>query len=258
MDANGDIARLFDPNLTLAVFVLFCRIGGCLMLMPGWANAQIPMQVRLFVAVATTLSLTPILIDQAPLRSLSADPLPALRLIVVESAIGATIGVLGRLLFLALETMAVGASAMLGLANPFGVEIEPDAMLPPLATLVVLSATALIFITDAHWEVLRGLVASYRAIPMGADFDPGYSLRQVADMLAESFRIALRVMSPFFLYAITVNLAMSLISRLTPQIAIFYVATPFIVAGGLLLLYFTARPMLGEFMAAFAAWLATG
>ena len=164
MDANGDIARLFDPNLTLAVFVLFCRIGGCLMLMPGWANAQIPMQVRLFVAVATTLALTPALIDQVPLRSLSADPLPALRLIVVESAIGATIGVLGRLMFLALETMAVGASAMLGLANPFGVEIEPDAMLPPLATLVVLSATALIFITDAHWEVLRGLVARWPAV----------------------------------------------------------------------------------------------
>jgi len=56
------------------------------MLMPGWANAQIPMQVRLFVAVATTLALTPALIDQVPLRSLSADPLPALRLIVVESA----------------------------------------------------------------------------------------------------------------------------------------------------------------------------
>jgi flagellar biosynthetic protein FliR len=258
VDANGEITRLLDPNLTLAVFVLFCRIGGCLMLMPGWSNAQIPVQVRLFVAVATTLALTPALIDQAPLRSLSAEPLPALRLIAIESVIGATIGVLGRLMFLALEAMAVGASTMLGLANPFGVEIEPDAMMPPLATFVAMSATALIFISDAHLEALRGLVASYHAIPMGADFDPGYSLRQVAGMLAESFRVALRVMSPFFLYAITVNLAMSLINRLTPQIAIFYVATPFIVAGGLLLLYFTARPMFGEFMAAFAAWLSAG
>jgi len=172
--------------------------------------------------------------------------------------IGATIGVLGRLLFLALEAMAVGASTMLGLANPFGVEVEPDAALPPLATFVVLAATALIFFTDAHWETLRGVVASYRAIPMGADFDAGYSLRQFAKVLAESFRVALRVTSPFFLYAITVNLAMSLINRLTPQIAIFYVATPFVVAGGLLLLFFTARPMLDEFMAAFVAWLTTG
>jgi len=258
VNANGEIIRLLDPNLALAVFVLFSRIGGCLMLMPGWGNAQIPMQIRLFIAVATTLALTPVLIDQAPLRSLSADPLPALRLIAVEMTIGATIGLLGRLLFLALETMTVGASAMLGLANPFGVEVEPGATLPPLATFVVLAATVLIFVTNAHWEVLRGLVASYRAIPMGADFDSGYSLRQVTKVLAESFRVGLRVTSPFFLYAITVNLAMALINRLTPQIGIFFVATPFIVAGGLLLLFFTARPMLGEFMAAFAAWLATG
>jgi len=258
VNANGEITQLFDPNLTLAVFVLFCRIGGCLMLMPGWSTAQIPVQIRLFIAVATTLALTPILIDQAPLRSLSADPLPALRLIAVETAIGMTIGVLGRFLFLALEAMAVGAAAMLGLANPFGVEVEPGAALPPLATFVVLAATALIFFSDAHWEALRGIVASYRAIPMGADFDSGYSLRQAAKGLADSFRVALRITSPFILYAIAVNLAMALINRLTPQIAIFYVATPFIVAGGLLLFFFTARPMFGEFMAAFVAWLTTG
>lgn len=258
MNVGGDISKLFDPNLSLAVFVLFCRIGGCLMLMPGVASAQIPMQIRALVAVAVTLSLTPLLLDQAPLRALSSDPLPALRLIGLETAIGVTIGLLGRMLFLALETMAVGAATMLGLANPFGIEVEANQVMPPLANLIVLSATALIFITDADWEVLRGIVASYHVIPMGADFDPGYSLRQVVGTLAESFRVALRICSPFFLYAVTVNLAMSLINRLTPQVAIFYVATPFIVAGGLLLLYFTARPMLTEFIAAFAAWLSAG
>jgi len=130
-------------------------------------------------------------------------------------------------MFLALETMAVGASAMLGLANPFGVEIEPDAMLPPLATLVVLSATALIFITDAHWEVLRGLVASLPRHSDGRRLRPRlfaqagcrHARRIIPHRAARSCR-------RFFLYAITVNLAMSLISRLTPQIAIFYVATP--------------------------------
>jgi flagellar biosynthetic protein FliR len=258
MNVGGDISKLFDPNLSLAVFVLFCRIGGCLMLMPGVASAQIPMQIRALVAVAVTLSLTPLLLDQAPLRALSSDPLPALRLIGLETAIGVTIGLLGRMLFLALETMAVGAATMLGLANPFGIEVEANQVMPPLANLIVLSATALIFITDADWEVLRGIVASYHVIPMGADFDPGYSLRQVVGTLAESFRVALRICSPFFLYAVTVNLAMALINRLTPQVAIFYVATPFIVAGGLLLLYFTARPMLTEFIAAFASWLSAG
>ncbi len=262
MNASDDIfagaGAILNPNVTLATFILFCRIGACLMLMPGISSAQIPVQIRLFVAVATTLSLAPLLLEQAPLRSLSADPIPALRLIAVETAIGGLIGLLGRLFFLALETMAVGASTMLGMANPFGIELEPNQALPPLASLVTLSATALIFVTDAHWEVLRGLAASYHAIPLGADFNPGYSLRQVASTLGESFRVALRVCSPFFIYAIVVNLAMSLINRLTPQIAIFFVATPFIVGGGLVLLYFSIKPLLGEFMSGFAAWLVSG
>ena len=262
MNASDDIfagaGAILNPNVTLATFILFCRIGACLMVMPGISSAQIPVQIRLFVAVATTLSLAPLLLEQAPLRSLSADPIPALRLIAVETAIGGLIGLLGRLFFLALETMAVGASTMLGMANPFGIELEPNQALPPLASLVTLSATALIFVTDAQWEVLRGLAASYHAIPLGADFNPGYSLRQVASTLGESFRVALRVCSPFFIYAIVVNLAMSLINRLTPQIAIFFVATPFIVGGGLVLLYFSIKPLLGEFMSGFAAWLVSG
>ncbi len=262
MNATDDIfagaGAILNPNVTLATFILFCRIGACLMLMPGISSAQIPVQIRLFVAVATTLSLAPLLLEQAPLRSLSADPIPALRLIAVETAIGGLIGLLGRLFFLALETMAVGASTMLGMAKPFGNELEPNQALPPLASLVTLSATALIFVTDAHWEVLRGLAASYHAIPLGADFNPGYSLRQVASTLGESFRVALRVCSPFFIYAIVVNHAMSLINRQTPQIAIFFVATPFIVGGGLVLLYFSIKPLLGEFMSGFAAWLVSG
>ena len=262
MNASDDIfagaGAILNPNVTLATFILFCRIGACLMLMPGISSAQIPASIRLFIAVATTLSLAPLLLDEAPLRSLSDDPIPALRLIAVETAIGGLIGLLGRLFFLALETMAVGAATMLGMANPFGVEVEPNQALPPLASLVTLSATALIFIADAHWEVLRGLVASYHAIPIGAEFNAGYSLRQVASTLGDTFRVALRVCSPFFIYAIIVNLAMSLINRLTPQIAIFYVATPFIVAGGLLLLYFSIKPLLGEFMSGFEAWLISG
>ena len=178
MDASGDIigsvGALIDPNVTLATFVLFCRIGGCLMLMPGVSSAQIPVQVRLFIAVAVTLALAPLLLGQAPLRALSADPVPVLRLIVVESLIGVLIGVLGRLFFLALETMAVGAATMLGIANPFGFDVEPNQALPPIASFVTLSATAVIFMADIHWEILRGLAASYHAIPLGIDFNSGH------------------------------------------------------------------------------------
>jgi flagellar biosynthetic protein FliR len=228
------------------------------MLAPGVSNAQIPMQVRLFAAVALTLALAPLLLGLPHLQSLADDPLSLLRLIGMESLIGGMIGLLGRLFFSALETLAVAAANLLGLVNPFGVEVDPNQAMPPLASAIAMAATALIFVGDFHWEIIRGLIASYRAIPIQSEFDPAYGLRQIGQVLGQSFFIAVRVTSPFFLYSIVVNFALTLVNRVTPQIAVFFLAPPFIVAGGLFLLYFAIKAQIGEFMAGFASWLSWG
>ena len=70
-------------------------------------------------------------------------------------------------------------------------------------------------------------------------------------MLGQSFLVAIRVASPFFLYSVIANFALTLINRVTPQIAMFFIAPPFVVAGGLVLLYFVVRardrPVHGRF-----------
>ena len=55
-----------------------------------------------------------------------------------------------------------------------------------------------------------------------------------------------------------VNLALALVNRLTPQIQVFFVGTPFVVAGGLMLLYFTIKSAIDAFLIGFGAWLHTG
>ena len=151
--------------------MLFCRIGACLMLAPGFSNAQIPTQVRLFVALAVTLSLTPLLLEQDPGAAFGDDPILTFKVIAVESLVGGMIGFLARIFFLALEALASGAATMLGFVNPFGMQIERGEPMAPLATLISLAAVALLFAADLHWELLRGLVASYDVIPVGADFN---------------------------------------------------------------------------------------
>lgn len=54
------------------------------------------------------------------------------------------------------------------------------------------------------------------------------------------------------------NFAMALINRVSPQVAIFFIAPPFVVAGGVALIYFTIRGQVAQFMAAFSAWLGSG
>ena len=94
-------------ELVLAAFVVFSRVGACLMLMPGFSSPRLPVQVRLFIAIALSLALTPLVSDE--LRRLLGDaaPLRFLRLVASELLIGATIGLMGRFFFIALETLGM-------------------------------------------------------------------------------------------------------------------------------------------------------
>jgi hypothetical protein len=63
-------------DAVIAAFLAFCRVGGCFMLMPGLSSVRVPMQVRLFVAVAVTLRLLATVwdsilpfVDREPARS---------------------------------------------------------------------------------------------------------------------------------------------------------------------------------------------
>jgi flagellar biosynthetic protein FliR len=257
-DFGLDPNAALGPHIILGTFILFCRIGACLMLMPGFSSPQIPVQVRLFLALAVTLSLAPMLIDRVPVRALSEEPLLALRYIVTELLVGASIGILGRLFLLALETMATSAALSIGLSNPFGVATEESEIVPPLVTFITLSATALIFIMDLHWEVFRGIAASYEAIPVKEDFDIHFSIISLSKILADTFKLALRVSAPFLFYTIIIQLTISIINRLTPHVSIYFISTPFVICGGLFLFYFIIKSYLDQFFLGFSSWLALG
>ncbi len=242
----------------LALGLVFCRVGACLMLAPGFSSAQVPMQVRLFIAIATSLALTGVVSDGAATASVAESPISLLRSIAFETLVGGSIGLIARLFILALETTAFASATLLGFSNPFGVEIEPNQALPPIATLITISATATIFFADLHWTMLEGLSESYKVAPLGGDFRPAFALRGLASTLRESFLLALRVCSPFILYSVVVNVSASLLNRLAPQIGVFAASAPFTIAGGLLVLFATFAGLMTEFSQGFGMWLARG
>ncbi len=242
----------------LAAVVLLCRIGTCLMLMPGFSSRRVPVTVRAFLAIAVTLALMPILGDRIEPNLSAAPPATLFVLLGSEVAIGALIGLLGRIFFAALETLGNVIAMAIGLASPLGGPTDDHEPQPSITSLVTLAATALFFVAELHWEVLRGLAASYAAMPATRRFDAQFGLVEIADCLALAFRLALRISSPFILYALIVNLAVGLASRLVPQIQIYFVTVPAVIFGGLFLLYVTCTPFLEMFVRGFSAWLSTG
>lgn len=247
------------PETVLGTFVVFCRIGAALMLMPGISSSRVPPRVRLFLAIGVTLALTPLLLP-AVLPSLAAAAAPAglVRLIGSETLIGILIGFLARLFFLMLQGMASVAAMASGYGTMAGVPLEGTEPVPAFASLITLSAAVLIFAMELHWEILRGLAASYAVLPPREGFGAQFGLIQVADRLSEALFLTMRISSPFIVYAVVVNLATGIANKLTPQIPIYFIALPFVMAGGLFLLYFTLHDFLRLFMAGFADWISAG
>jgi len=83
-------------------------------------------------------------------------------------------------------------------------------------------------------------------------------LARLADAFSATFVLALQITSPFIVYALIINLMVGIANKLVPQIPVYFIAMPFILAGGLLLLYFTIGEALRLFIAGFVAWLSRG
>jgi flagellar biosynthesis protein FliR len=251
---NALLAAPLD-RLVLSAFLVFSRIGTCLMLMPGISSDRIPLQVRLFLALASSLVLLPVVEGRVLPATVGASDAAYLMLIGSEILVGGLIGMLGRIYFWALQFVAAAVSSMLGFGGMASVGIMGSDQETPFADLINMSALFLFFVSDLHLQVIRALAGSYRAIPLGLGFGPARALVNITDTLSDAFLATLRVGGPFIVYGVVVNVAIGLINKLTPQIPVYFISLPFVLAGGLALAYMVVPDFLHLFNDELASFL---
>jgi flagellar biosynthesis protein FliR len=245
------------PGLPVAVFLVFCRIGSCLMLVPGYGSARVPVQVRLLLSIGANAAI----FSLAPPFEGKPMVLPALpelaRLSAIETSKGVFIGFMARFFFAALQFVAVAAASAIGL-NSSEPSAEDGEQQPALTSLVTITATALFFIADQHLEILRALVQSYGVLGFGAAMGDETRLPDLIWVLGSASLLALQLCSPLLVYAIIVNRLFGILNKFSPQIPVFFISPPFTVGGGLMLLYLLANDLFAIFIARFSDWLASG
>lgn len=239
----------------LAVALLFCRIGGAMMLMVGISSARVPMQIRLFLAFAVTLAVAPMLLDQVKAAIVDDAPVTLLRLVAAETFTGLFIGFLGRIFFLALQMLSHAMAMTVGFSMP-DTPVEDQEALPAMTSLIMLTATLMFFLTDQHVAVLKTVMSSYEVLAVDGDIDPQGSLIKVADTLGSAFWLALRLAGPFMIYGLVVNFTLGLVNKMTPAIPIYFISMPFVLLGGMMLFYLTAVEFQQLFVFGFSDWLA--
>lgn len=236
-----------DPQgAIMALFLAFCRIGGCVMVMPGFSSARLPMQIRLFLALALSLALLPLFWDIL-YPPASAAPEVYLVTIFSETLTGVIFGLVARIYVLGIQF----AGSAIGMAISFNStpsgDIFEDSSDNQLTSLLATGALLILFVLDFHHYMIRELAESYRNIPVGSLIGAQRSLISLTDTLSAAFMIMLRLASPFILYGLLFNVVVGLINKLAPQIPLYFISTPFALAGGILLIYFGIAAMLDQF-----------
>ncbi|KPF42032.1 flagellar biosynthetic protein FliR [Rhizobium sp. AAP43] len=236
-----------DPQGTvLVLFAIFCRIGACIMTLPGFSSARISMNIRLLLAVAISISLTPLLFDTVYPR-ISGTGASMIAVIVAEVLIGMMYGLVPRFFVLGLQFAGTSMSMAIGLSSPGSGDVLEDTSETALTNMISFAGLLILFMLDFHHVVFRALAESYSVMPIGDLPDTQKMLITLTDTLSATFILMLRLASPFLIFGLMFNVGVGLVNKLAPQIPIFYISTPYLLMGGLVLLYFSISAMVMQF-----------
>ena len=235
----------FLPALAAAFLLTFARVGTMIMLLPGIGEMNLPSRVRLAMALVLTAILLPAHQSAyaVDLKALG----PVLLVLFQELLVGAVLGLTARMAISALQVAGFVVANQLGLG--FATAVDPTQNQQGIIVgnfLSVLGIT-LIFATDLHHLVIAALNDSYTIFAPGEIPPIGDAAQHVTRIVATSFKIGIQLSAPFLVFGLLFNLGLGILSRLMPQMQVFFIGLPLSILLGLLLLLLVIGAMMGTF-----------
>lgn len=222
--------------------LIFLRIGSALMLMPGFMTSYVNTRQRLCTALAMTVVLMPAL--QSYLPPTPADFAENLRLCFTEITDGVILGLIMQCLYFALTLVGNVAGQAIGFANAQLFDPTTQSQSVVLESFLSITALTVIFLTDLHHTMISAVIDSYKIFPPGQGIIYGDTADFFAKTVNDSFIAGFKIASPFIAFTIIFYCGMGLISRLMPQLNIFFLSLPLQIYLGLGLLFITTPVMI--------------
>lgn len=205
-------------------FLIFARMGTAFLLLPGFSAGYVAIRIRLLLALAVSFVLTPVLARSLP--GLPATPAALALLVIGEVVVGALMGSLARILVAALQVGGEMISLVSSITNAFIHDPIAEQQSSTLAGFLGSLGVLLIFVTGLHHLMLRAVVDSYALFVPGQALAIGDIMEIVARRVADSFTLGLQLAAPFVVTAFTYYLGLGLLSRLMPQMPVFFIGLP--------------------------------
>jgi len=234
------------PALGATFLLVFARIGTMVMLLPGLGEQNISARLRLTIALILTGVLLPL--HRADYHIDPGALGPAIVLLVEEIVIGAVLGLTARLTISALEVAGSVIAQQLGLGFVTSVDPTQGEQGVILGNFLTMLGVTLFFATDMHYLVIAALNDSYTLFAPGEMPSTGDVAALVTKTVSGAFRIGIELSAPFLVFGLLFNLGLGVLSRLMPQMQVFFVALPASIMFGLLFFVLMLGSMMGLFL----------
>ncbi len=222
------------PGEVFGVLLVFVRVGAAMMLLPGIGEPFVSARLRLLLALLLSLLVAPVLSSALP--ALPDSPAALALLILGEAMIGIFLGTVTRFFIAALTTAGMMIAYTSALANALINDPSAAQQGSIAGSFLTLVALLLIFALDLHHLMLRALVESYRLFVPGEALPLADFADMISRVMSGTFLLAFQMATPFIAVATIFYLGIGLLSRLMPQVQIFFVAMPLQIALGLIVL----------------------
>lgn len=224
------------------VALLLCslRIAAWLELAPPLATAGVPRVVRLMLSATISLAVVPQTVAHAP----AAEFGPLLGSAAEQLVIGGSLGFLTRLLFSAVES----AGSLIDLSGGFSLAFAYDPLLATNTSIFGrfygVMASALLFASNSHLVILQGFLRTFSTLPLDGSISLAHLDSVLVHGVSNMFVATLQVAAPLVAVLFLADVALGLLSRISPQLNVFQLSFPLkiMVTLGLVGLSFATMP----------------
>jgi len=239
---------------TVAFLWPFVRILALLSTAPLTSDAAVPRQVRLALAALLALVLAPSL---APLPDIPIVSVAGAWVVMKQVLAGMAMGFSMRLVFAAVRAAGEYVSLQMGLSFAAFFDASSGGQTTVVARFLNMLALLLFLAVDGHLAMLSVLARSFETLPISdAPFAAagwGVLVRGGAGIFASGLMLAL----PLVTALLTLNLAMGILNRASPQFSIFAVGFPLTLLAGTAMMALLVPHLLQMLQPRFdAAWQA--
>ncbi len=241
---NIDVS--FLPTYAAAFMLVFARIGTMVMLLPGLGELTVSPRVRLTIALTLTAVLMPLhrTAYQVDLRAFG----PVLMMLGHELLVGCVLGLIARLTIAALQIAGAVVAQQVGLGFVTAVDPTQGQQGAIVGNFLAVLGITMIFATDLHHLLIAALNDSYVLFRPGEVPLVGDIAGVVTGTVASAFRIGVQLAAPFLVFGLLFNLGLGVLSRLMPQMQVFFVGMPLAILVGFLILFLVLGAMMSAFL----------